>query len=372
MKRIWKVLTPGLCIAGIAGAAIGWPVYKNRVAAEKLVQAAQLARGGAEQGKPEAEVDLGSKYVHGEGVPQDYSEALRWFRKAADQGNASGQYHVGVMYYYGRAVPQNYGEAIRLFRMAADQNYPTAADQLGTMSRDGIGLPRDATQAYRWYRKAAERGYARGEEHLGTMYYYGRGVTQDLAQAALWYRKAADQGDPGAQYDLGAMYFAGHGVLRNLGESRAWLRKAAAQGDEQAVRAITVGLSAEENIGIAVRLAIVLAFALGFGSFNSLAARRTLTAATGGLILLSAAYDWYGYSHARILQPVFGVDALSAFHWLLDVAVVALLVYYLLYVVLGGKPDAQVERALHKPVSKVPSNSGANLGSGNESIDRAV
>lgn len=334
------------CVALFA--VIGWQIHSNRTAAERLAEAVQATRTSAEQGDPDAEVDLGSRYVHADGVPQDYGEALRWFRKSADQGSASGQYHVGVMYYYGRAVPQDYGEAIRLFRTAAAENYATAQDQLGTMLANGIALPRNEYEAFSWYRKSASLGYARGEEHLGTMYYYGRGVTQDYAQAVLWYRKAADQGDPTAEYDLGAMYHDGQSVPRNLAEARRWLRKTAAHGNEDALRAITLGRSTPAQIALRIQFVLGLLLALNFVSFNSPAPwkdlrtyRQKVTSAAGGLILFSAGYDWYGYTHSRILLPVYGLDAFTAFYWLLSVAVIASIVYI---VRLGKRPDPEGNR----------------------------
>jgi uncharacterized protein len=48
--------------------------------------------------------DLGAMYANGQGVPQDYAEAVSWFRKAADQGVAAGQYNLGVMYRDGQGV----------------------------------------------------------------------------------------------------------------------------------------------------------------------------------------------------------------------------------------------------------------------------
>ena len=42
----------------------------------------------AEQGNAEAQNNLGLMYHIGQGVRQDYAEALRWFRQAADQGVA--------------------------------------------------------------------------------------------------------------------------------------------------------------------------------------------------------------------------------------------------------------------------------------------
>jgi hypothetical protein len=50
-------------------------------------------------------------YYNGKGVPQDYAEAARWYRKAADQGNADAQNNLGVMYGNGQGVPQDYVRA---------------------------------------------------------------------------------------------------------------------------------------------------------------------------------------------------------------------------------------------------------------------
>jgi len=43
---------------------------------------------GADQGILEAQCDLGFCYANGQGVPQDYAEALKLYRKAAEQGFA--------------------------------------------------------------------------------------------------------------------------------------------------------------------------------------------------------------------------------------------------------------------------------------------
>ena len=50
-------------------------------------------------------------FAKGQGVPQDYAEALKWFRKAADQGEATAQYDLGVLYAEGQGVSQDYVQA---------------------------------------------------------------------------------------------------------------------------------------------------------------------------------------------------------------------------------------------------------------------
>ena len=43
-------------------------------------------------------------YVNGQGVQQDYVEAVKWFRRAADQGNAGAQLNLGFSIHNGKGV----------------------------------------------------------------------------------------------------------------------------------------------------------------------------------------------------------------------------------------------------------------------------
>ena len=55
-------------------------------------------RARAEEGVASAQFSLGFRYNTGQGVPQDYVEAARWYRLAADQGYASAQANLGGIY----------------------------------------------------------------------------------------------------------------------------------------------------------------------------------------------------------------------------------------------------------------------------------
>jgi hypothetical protein len=83
-------------------------------------------RKAAEQGHAFAQDGLGSCYCEGQGVPQDFGEAVKWFRKAAEQGNATAQYNLGVCYQNGQGVPQNREEGLMWIRKAAAQGEPNA------------------------------------------------------------------------------------------------------------------------------------------------------------------------------------------------------------------------------------------------------
>ena len=66
-------------------------------------------------------VRIGYNYYKGEGVTQDYAEALKWFRKSADQGDADAQLALGYMYFNGQGVSKNLAEAKNWYGKAAAQ-----------------------------------------------------------------------------------------------------------------------------------------------------------------------------------------------------------------------------------------------------------
>ena len=65
----------------------------------------------AAQGDPVAQFSLGARYAQGDGVKQDYAEAVRWFSKAAEQGHVVAQATLGAYYWAGRGVQQDLGKA---------------------------------------------------------------------------------------------------------------------------------------------------------------------------------------------------------------------------------------------------------------------
>ena len=137
----------------------------------------------------------GTDYRFGNGVAQDYAEAVKWYRKAAAQGHAKAQYMLGFMYEHGRGVDKDEGEATNWYCKSAES-----------------------------YRKAADRGEAKAQFSLSNCYLLGSGVSQNDAEAVHWCRKAAEQGDAAAQEFLGRNYnFGLFGVPRDYAEAVKWL-----------------------------------------------------------------------------------------------------------------------------------------------------
>jgi len=77
-----------------------------------------------------AQFSLGVMYDKGQGVKQDYAEAVKWYRKAAELGSSASQFNLGVMYSNGQGVLKS-GAA------AADWYYKAGLSYLKENDRDG-------------------------------------------------------------------------------------------------------------------------------------------------------------------------------------------------------------------------------------------
>ena len=51
----------------------------------------------------------------------DFATALRLWHPLAEQGNSTAQYNLGAMYSQGQGVPQDYNEAAKWFRLTSIQ-----------------------------------------------------------------------------------------------------------------------------------------------------------------------------------------------------------------------------------------------------------
>lgn len=178
---------------------------------------------------------MGFSYDLARGVPQDYVQALSWYRKGADAGNATAMDNIGYMYELGHAVPQDYHEAMAWYHKAADAGSTEALNNVGALYDDGHGVPQDYHEAMIWYRKGADADVADSMDNIGFMYAHGHGVAQDYVQARTWYQKAADEGSATAINNIGALYDGGHGVAQDYGQAMKWYQKGAAAGSGEAM-----------------------------------------------------------------------------------------------------------------------------------------
>ncbi|EIJ34419.1 SEL1-like repeat protein [Thiothrix nivea] len=236
---------------GRAQLALGWMYAEGKGVAKDVEQAQQCYAEAAAKGfispgqpappQPACQTDygyesfsLGEAYFYGDGVQQDYTQALHWFEQAAAQGCSEAMDKLAEMYREGQGVGQDYLQVLHWRYEAAEQ---WASNPLHVVLRE-LRLP------LQWYVDAAQQGHSVAQYILGLMYQYGVSVSwddggqagslraiEDEEQALEWFLKAAAQGHADAQYETGWMYCDGlGGVDQDFTQALHWLEKAAAQG----------------------------------------------------------------------------------------------------------------------------------------------
>jgi hypothetical protein len=160
--------------------------------ASTQVDSQQVRNGGL------AELKQGVRYAKGDGVTQDYAEAVKWFRLAAEQGNARAQSFLGLMHAKGDGVTQDYAEAVKWFKLAASRGDADAQANLGVSYDTGKGIGQNFFEAVKWFKLAAEQRHGYGQYSLARMYARGDGISddwqRDYVRAYMWMDSAAING----------------------------------------------------------------------------------------------------------------------------------------------------------------------------------
>lgn len=127
----------------------------------KYEQAMEWLLKAAEGGEPNAQHAVGWRYITGpyvpwrDVIPSDVKRGVMWLRRAADAGLAMAQRDLASQYEKGEGVLQDYSEALRLYRLAAEQGHKDAQFNLGTMYLNGKGTKANLILAYVWFNIAA-------------------------------------------------------------------------------------------------------------------------------------------------------------------------------------------------------------------------
>jgi TPR repeat protein len=164
IRTLLVTLSVGVCIATLMGCGNASEKDASPAADASPADDIETLRKAAEAGDAAAQFKLGVMYDNGNGVAEDFAEALKWYRKAAEQGHAVAQNNLGEMYYNGKGVPEDNAEAFKWFRKAAEQRHAFAQFALGLG-----GVPQDDVAAYAWYSVAAASGHDKGRENRDWM-----------------------------------------------------------------------------------------------------------------------------------------------------------------------------------------------------------
>ena len=184
-----------------------------------------------EKGNVEAMYKLGNLYYEGEGVNQNYEEAVKYFRMAANKGDADALDMLGDCYKNGEGVPQNYEEAVKYYKLAAEKKNKYSLNSLGLCYLNGTGVSKNYEEAKKYFKLAGENGNSSGYNNLGNSYYDGNGVPQNYEEAVKYYKLAADMDNSTSQNTLGLCYWEGTGVSKNYEEANKYFKLAGENGN---------------------------------------------------------------------------------------------------------------------------------------------
>ena len=93
-------------------------------------------------------------YYIGLSVPQDNSEAVKWYRLAAEQGSASAQYNLGLMHYKGKGVATDNVQAHLWWALAAAKGHENARENRDIVAKQMT--PADISESQRLAREWLE------------------------------------------------------------------------------------------------------------------------------------------------------------------------------------------------------------------------
>ena len=174
------------------------------------------------------------------------------------------RYSLAGLYYRGQGVEQDYEQALHLYECSSEQGNPYADYELAKMFRDGIGTEKNAFQADTHFLRAFN-GFFQLERNshddklqyrLGQMLHTGTGTEKDDRAAADFWERSAKLGNINAQYALGKLWLeSGTG---NPEQAVGWITKAADGGNAAAQYALGKlyrdGVYVQQNVGKAVEL----------------------------------------------------------------------------------------------------------------------
>ena len=134
----------------------------------------------AANGDSEAMYTIGLMYHDGDGVNQDYAEALKWYKKAAEADNPKAYDNMGWMYQHGQGVNQDYKKAFECYQEGAEGDVPRSINQLGYFYENGMYVEADNEKAIDYYIRAANLGNVVSQYNAGRYYEY---VKKDFSEA---------------------------------------------------------------------------------------------------------------------------------------------------------------------------------------------
>ena len=96
----------------------------------------------------------------------DIPLSVKVMKDAVNDGSSSAAFELAEKHRLGNGVPQNYTIALSWYKIAANAGNTLAEYQLGTFFEYGLGVDKDIDQAVYWYKRAAYAGCSAAQEKV--------------------------------------------------------------------------------------------------------------------------------------------------------------------------------------------------------------
>jgi putative methionine-R-sulfoxide reductase with GAF domain len=205
----------------------------------------------ANAGDPIAQYEMAVRYADGEGVPQNYQDAMAWFAKAAANGNEKAQWKLGLGYIKGIGVPHDEREAVIWFKRAANRGDIRAQSALSDVYLSGRGVPRDYVRAYTWATIAAGLG-ENDNDRLKAIRSRMTAIQIEDAdrRTSIWWeherRRTANSGQPSESEATKSVQSSESGAAKSIRPSESGAAKAVRPSESEAITATYVGIEVKE------------------------------------------------------------------------------------------------------------------------------
>ena len=113
--------------------------------------------------------DIAESYFDGDGIYQDYKEAVKWYERAAEKGHLYSQRRLAEMYEKGEVVPQDYKEAFKWYNKMAESRDREALYIIDNYYLEGKGVKQDTDEAVVQFKEAASLGYRIAKKRLAAL-----------------------------------------------------------------------------------------------------------------------------------------------------------------------------------------------------------
>lgn len=154
-------------------------------------QAVKYLRDSVGAGYSLAMWELGHAYELGIGVPEDYIQAIDWYRKHKHATRIDINNIIYFKTTRGDLVEESYAQIFKSLVDKAEKDDAEAQEKVARIYDDGIQVKRNEDKAYYWYSKSARLGNQYSQLMLGYFYCRAIGTEKNEKISNYWFERSS-------------------------------------------------------------------------------------------------------------------------------------------------------------------------------------